>query len=194
MIDHDQTSLFPAYCAAIGDPAKTAQIDALITRRAAESASHMDLVLDDAAHLRAIYGRISSGFTNAELIEMRKRNPFRRETQIKLLDAMFDESRRLYLATEVEGRYWPKTEGQAVNSYPFRFAVCVLLDYMRWERDGQPKRSSEKLRNDIVDINTAAFATFFDGLLSRDGKLNGIHAEARYIVEQLEGYVGSGRT
>lgn len=106
---------------------------------------------------------------------------------------MFEESRRLYLAAHVEEQYWPKTVGDAVNSYPFRYAVCLMLHYMRWVRDGQPQRSVEKLRNDIVDVKTAAFATFFDGLLSRDGKLTGIHAEARYIVEQLDGYVGVAR-
>jgi hypothetical protein len=193
MIDFTQTSAFPDYCSALCDPNRKGQVDSLIARRAAESAQHMALLLDDCKYLPEIYGRISGGFTNGELIEIRQRRPFRRTTQFKLLDAMFEESRRLYLATNVEEQYWPKTVGDAVNSYPFRYAVCMMLHYMRWVRDGEPQRAVQKLRNDIVDVNTAAFATFFDGLLSRDGNLTGIHAEARYISERLDGYVGAGR-
>jgi hypothetical protein len=192
MIDHSQTTAFPDFCSALWDPARKSQVDRLITRRAAESAQHMALLLDDCKYIPEIYGRISNEFTRGELLEIRQRRPFRRGTQFKLLDAMFEESRRLYLATDVEEHFWPKTVGDAVNSYPFRYAVCLMLHYMRWVRDGHPQRSVQKLRNDIVDVNTAAFATFFDGLLTRDGKLKGIHAEARYIVEQLDGYVGRG--
>ena len=191
MIDYVQTRAFPEYCSALRDPARAEQVNFLIKRRATESAQHMALMLEDCRHLPEIYGRISNGFTTGELREVRRRHPFCRKTQFKLLDAMFEETKRLYFATNVEERYWPKTVADAVNSYPFRYALCLMLHYMRWVRDGEPERSVQKLRNDIVDVNTAAFATFFDGLLTRDGKLKGIHEEGRHIAEQLGGYVGN---
>lgn len=51
MIDFAQTSAFPTYCSALRDPARRGQIDSLITRRAAESAQHMAVLLDDCKHL-----------------------------------------------------------------------------------------------------------------------------------------------
>jgi hypothetical protein len=41
------------------------------------------------------------------------------------------------------------------------------------------------LRNDVADINFAACATYFDGLLSADQKLVSIHDEARVLINEL---------
>lgn len=193
MIDERATATFPAYCAALSDPSKRTQVEALIAKRGAESARHMAIITAECAYIPEIFGRISTEFTGGELLEIRQRRPFRENTQRKLLDAMFEESRRLYLAAGIEKQYWPKLIQDALNAFPFRYAVCVLLLYMRWVRDGEPKRAPQKLRNDVVDANTAAFGTYFDGVLSGDGKLQGIYREARFLIGELGGYVGQGR-
>lgn len=193
MIDDRATADFPAYCAALDDPVMPARVEALITARGAESAQHMAIITAECAFIPEIFRRISAEFTRGELLEIRQRRPFREATQRKLLDAMFDESRRLYLAAAIEERYWPKLVVDALNAFPFRYAVCVLLLYLRWVRDGEPKRAAEKVRNDVVDANTAAFGTYFDGVLTTDVKLQGIYREARYIIGELGGYVGQER-
>ena len=45
--------------------------------------------------------------------------------------------------------------------------------------------SVQRLRNDLVDINFAAFATYFDGLLTADEKLVSIHLEAKVWLENI---------
>jgi hypothetical protein len=45
--------------------------------------------------------------------------------------------------------------------------------------------SAQRLRNDLVDINFAAFATYFDGLLTADDKLASIYLEAKIWLEKV---------
>jgi len=46
---------------------------------------------------------------------------------------------------------------------------------------------AETFRNDFVDMNFAAYATYFDGLMSADAKVRRIHAEARVWLTALFG-------
>ena len=39
----------------------------------------------------------------------------------------------------------------------------------------------EKLRNDMVDVNFAAYALYFDGILTNDQKLRAVYERARWI-------------
>ncbi len=191
MIDQNQTAAFPEFCSLLVNASRANAVDSHIRRREKESVAHMAQLLDDCRHVPAIFDRISKTFTQSELTEIRKRTPLSGSTQTKLLDTMFDESRRLYLATDVEEQFWPPTIGAAINSYPFRYALCLVLLYMRWIKDGKPRaRAPEKVRNDVVDANTAAFATYFDGVLSNDVKLKSVHNEARYLLTQMDGYIG----
>jgi len=65
------------------------------------------------------------------------------------------------------------------NSYVFRFSVCVSFLSLRWIKDGGIDQvSPEKLRNDTVDMIYATYATYFDGLLSMDKKMNEIYSQS----------------
>lgn len=169
MIDGRQTAAFADFCRAFRQEELPGAMIRHIRQREAESAAHMALLLDEAKLVPAIFDRLSRRFTPSELIEIRSMKPLARSTQEKLIETMFEESKRLYLVTEVEPRFLPETRADAVNAFPFRYALCLTLLYMRWIRDGKQRaRAPEKVRNDIVDANTAAFATYFDGVLSRD--------------------------
>ena len=61
--------------------------------------------------------------------------------------------------------------GLAKNCYIFRFSAACLLLSIKWISEGGYKNVPlEKFQNDIVDMNYAAYATYFDGLLSNDKK------------------------
>jgi hypothetical protein len=48
----------------------------------------------------------------------------------------------------------------------------------------QGKTKPEKLRNDVIDVNFAAFATYFDGLITSDKRAREIYAEAEFLLEK----------
>jgi hypothetical protein len=64
----------------------------------------------------------------------------------------------------------PRAE-ELTNTFLYRYALCGCLLSLRWaSHGGAETATSEKLRNDLVDLNFVSFATFFDGLLSDDAK------------------------
>jgi len=73
------------------------------------------------------------------------------------------------------------------NSYIFRYAICVYFLALRWIKMGGIEQvSPEKLRNDSVDMNYVAYATYFDGLLSMDKKLNDIFIDTLDYLNRLD--------
>ena len=133
---------------------------------------------------------ITELFTRDELIELRDRSPRSPSTQIKLLDLMFEQTRVLYTHGGIEEQYWPKSITDATNTFPFRYALCVTLLFSHWVAEGrQMATKPEKIVNDIVDVNVAAMATFFDGVLSNDARVSSLHSEARYVLSQVGAYL-----
>ena len=47
------------------------------------------------------------------------------------------------------------------------------------------KVSNENLRNDMVDVNFAAFATYFDGLLADDKRAADAYARSEYLLQEM---------
>jgi hypothetical protein len=75
---------------------------------------------------------------------------------------------------------------------PPRTRVLWLLD---WISMGGPKGvKAEKIRNDIVDVSFATFATYFDGLLSMDEKARRIYQQAAIVLESITNKPGDHRT
>jgi hypothetical protein len=64
------------------------------------------------------------------------------------------------------------------NTLLFRAALCINLWGLRWITVGGASRAKpNKIRNDMIDINFAAYATFFDGLLTADKKLAALYTQ-----------------
>ncbi len=68
------------------------------------------------------------------------------------------------------GKQPPKFK-QLPNAFLFRYAVAGYVVALRCMKEGGPgSASAEKIRNHLVDAMFAAYATYFDGLLSLDHK------------------------
>lgn len=75
---------------------------------------------------------------------------------------------------------------QLPNSYILRYAVSTYLLVLQWISDGGPGNvKQEKLRNDFVDMHYVAYATFYDGLLTKDAKMMGIYQETCFVLENV---------
>ena len=72
------------------------------------------------------------------------------------------------------------------NTFLFRFAIGSFLMALRWISDGGPTNvKAEKLRNDIIDMGYVAYATFFDGLLTRDKKMQELYQESCFFLDTV---------
>jgi hypothetical protein len=72
------------------------------------------------------------------------------------------------------------------NTFIFRYALCGYVSILkRIENGGAGKTKSEKSRNDVIDVNFAAFATYFDGLLTSDKRAGETYAEAALLLREV---------
>jgi hypothetical protein len=75
---------------------------------------------------------------------------------------------------------------EARNTYIFRLALCMHLLAHRWISVGGIERTQiAKIRNDFIDASFAAYATYFDGILSDDKKLNDIYERAVWLLNNV---------
>lgn len=73
-------------------------------------------------------------------------------------------------------------------TFPFRKALCCFVLTLLWlEVGGIGNVAMPKLKNDLVDANIAAFATYFDGVLSNDAKLRSVHDVAAHLLREMFG-------
>lgn len=79
------------------------------------------------------------------------------------------------------------TYAELPNTYIFRAALCTyLLALERGANGGARDAAPAKLRNDFVDMNFAAYGTYFDGLMTTDARrVLRIHKEARVWLVAL---------
>jgi hypothetical protein len=65
-------------------------------------------------------------------------------------------------------------------------ALCAYLLLKRWiSVGGAHQAKPERLRNDMVDVNFAVFATYFDGFLTADRKITEIYLETDWVLKHV---------
>jgi hypothetical protein len=184
LIDHKQTSEFEHYCAMLargkrGDRA----VEKAIMKHSEVANGHMAIMLADVEDLPEVFGDMAAEFTAEELAVFRKGEPYTE----KLFEKMVEST--MMLAAILFAKH-PNTKRPQLHelayTYPFRFSLCGHLLFERWVAAGRPKIvKAEKLRNDMVDLSFASYATFFDGLLTADKKLKSIHSDATQILRVI---------
>jgi hypothetical protein len=75
---------------------------------------------------------------------------------------------------------------EALFTFPFRYAVCAYALSLKWVIDGgHTNAKSETLRNDYIDMTYSAYATFFDGLITKDTKLQELYKMSCWMLEKV---------
>jgi len=79
---------------------------------------------------------------------------------------------------------------EVLYSFPFRLAVCnyALATHWTW-KGGLESWPAAKLRNDITDCTYAAHASFFDGLITGDGRMADVYNLAMMLLRGAFGPV-----
>ncbi|TXN73433.1 hypothetical protein [Methylobacterium sp. WL6] len=150
------------------------------------ASEHLDKMLDDAVGLPATFHDIvKEVFTESEIAIIRKNEPYNREIIRKIIQSTFIMTANLF-RSHPHGLRLPR-QYDVANTFIFRFSLCAFLLVLRWIEGGrQVGAKSERIRNDMVDVNFASYATYFDGILTSDKKLIGIYEEANYIIRYVK--------
>lgn len=185
LIDRRASANFQNFCrtvrsATAGDVASQSEI----LRTSNIASRHISSLVDAASSVIATFQDHARRFTQAELRIIRLREPYPDETQLKLIDIMFESATDIARATNaVPAGINP---AEIVNLPVFRYSLAMAVLLTRWIAAGrQESASPAKIANDVIDANIVAYATYFDGILSGDKKLLSLHAETRYVLREI---------
>lgn len=182
LIDQNQTKKFWKYCKHL----KQAETDPTLFEseliahgNAADE--HMNKLLMDAEGIIKAISEFAQCYTDEELKNLRKKQPFNHSIKKKFIQhvceltaLLFNSHPRVNKIPEFENLH---------NSYIFRYSLCSYILAMDWIAEGGANNASlKRIRNDMVDMHFVAYATFFDGLMSKDAKANEIFSAASYII------------
>jgi hypothetical protein len=178
LIDWDQTRGFVRYCRQLaaakrGDPA----VQREILNMGREATAHMDRMLADVRPLPGVFDEIARTFSPTQLAAIRKGTGIDFPLIDMIMKFVMQVAGNLFSAHPAVDRVPGFAE--LPNTFIFRYALCGFLLALRWISVGGAKGvRPERIRNDMVDMTFAAYATYFDGILTKDEKLSLLHREA----------------
>jgi hypothetical protein len=185
-VDVEQTKGFAKFCegvrrAAGGD--KWFERQVLGFRR--EALRHFDRMLSDAEGYGDSIAAVRGSLTAEHVRALRERAPLSPGDGQKMIEMILWIAGILF-RDHPEVTRLPKPFSAARKTHIFRIALANYVLAARWIGDGGAVGvKSERLRNDIVDMTYVAFATQFDGLLSRDKKMLELYEETRFILDEV---------
>jgi hypothetical protein len=178
LIDNTQTSGFPKFCSDIKSALKG---DKLLLEEILSIASSSSQYLNE--DLTRNYKRIISatiGFAKScnplHLKALRNGKELHQDIIENLTKHIFGVT-LIFLKEHLNVQAPPEFDSMK-KSYVFRYFASAYLWSLRWIKYGGIEQvPEEKIRNDIVDMSYVTYATYFDGLLSLDKKLNAIYID-----------------
>jgi|SRR5712664_1891253 len=149
----------------------------LQVKRAAEQLAEMVQGAGDFAENLREFGK---NFTAEEMRILREHESIPQELFDKFLDIIFEMAARVF---ELGGLKPPPAK-ELPHTFVFHFTVCAFAHALQWNAMGGAEKP-EKLVNDLVDVNIAAFATFFDGFMSTDARASATYKNASFLLKLL---------
>lgn len=179
LIDPRQTREFADYVSGLrkAERGNTRYTEAIAEHRRV-AADHLDRMRDDARTTAAVIRDIYAHYTKNERTAIRKGENHPPETIQKIMRQVFE------LAIQCFSDH-PRVDqlpaySEVANTFIFRYSLCNYLLVLDWiSRGGFEEAKPERLANDAVDMIFVAYATYFDGLLTADGKMARLHQEVR---------------
>lgn len=192
LICDEQTEYFSSFCVSVYEQPQDPRFVAHLNDVEAKSKWHISELAGQSSHLESLYERIASLFTESERCELIARVPFSKSTVKKLLDLVALANVQLLDDAAIDAADRPRNMNEALDTYLFRYALCMVLLYTRWMLGGGKATGKrlDRVTNDVVDMQIAATSTFFGGLLTGDMKPRDVSREARRMLRAINAYVG----
>lgn len=128
-------------------------------------------------------------FTKEQLHEIRSGKDISDATKEKINNLLFKVTAQFVLNYQEPNRTAPLAVATARNMFSFRYALCIVLFYLLWVKDGRAPKKLNKRLNDIIDIQIATISTFFNGVASRDQHMFSIARQASIILSRWDAFI-----
>lgn len=183
LIELGQTRAFPQFCrdveaACRGNAALVSQIRA----HGVAATQQLDKMRGGASQVAAGILGIAHKLDRDRLKRLRKDEPLT-ASDIEWFLGVLKQLADLLYSSHPHANGWPGPDALR-SSWLFRYALsgCLLMRW--WIQHGGLETAGKKLGNDMIDMTIATFATYFDGLLTKDNKLADIHAEMCWVLKE----------
>lgn len=181
--DADQTREFKIFCLGVE---RAVQGDVVLSNQILGNgkiaSDHFDRMRKDALLVAQGIKGFTKSYKPEHIVALKKKE----ELKTEVIDKIIKDIMRLAVTlfrNHPDVQRIPKFP-QVRNSYIFRFAISAYLLNLRWISDGGIENVSlDRLRNDVVDMGYVTYATFFDGLLTKDNKMEEIYQETCFILK-----------
>lgn len=192
LIDESQSKEFGIYCQRLADAkAGNAGFQRQLLELGTTAKTQLERMLNDAHSLPEIFDDIAKSHTKDELKVLRSGKPYTNPMIKTLMENVLRMAVQLF-KNHPNVRVWPDRTSLP-NHFIFRSSLCAYLLALEWISVGGAQGvRPDKLRNDMVDVSFAAYGTYFDGLLSKDEKVQRIHYLARVLLSVAFGCQISG--
>ncbi len=199
LIDNVQTLEFPQF---VGHLRRAQQGHIGLERQLLEhgrvATDHLDQMLADASTTGSMIEAFATLYSKNDRRNLRAGESLSAEAASRTIKIVLQIASKIFQA-HPNVSFVPK-HAELGNTFIFRASLATYLLVLDWAaRGGAIDASPAKLRNDFVDMNFAAYASYFDGLLSADAKVLRLHTELRlWLIAvfgcQLPSGLGSGDT
>lgn len=185
LIDKRQTKGFDRYCKNLKKAEKgDRKVERALLRVGKAANLHMNNVLSDSEGIISAISETSNNYTTNELQILRKREALTKGMGKKIIKNVLEITALLFSGHPKVVAFPDYDELQ--NSFIFRYSLCTYLLALNWISEGGVKGvKPETMRNDVVDMNYIAYATYFDGLMSKDKKANQIYDESMVVLQKI---------
>jgi hypothetical protein len=179
LIDEGQSSEFIEYASHLRQAkAGNAGLQKRLLDHGKEATAHLDRMLSDAEDTGAVIDDIAKMYSKDERRAIRLGENYSSDMIDKTVKNILQIAATAF-RDHPNVRTKP-TYAELPNTYIFRVSLCAYLLALDWgARGGASGAAHARLRNDFVDMSFAAYATYFDGLMTDDAKVRRIHQEAR---------------
>lgn len=199
LIDEAQTKGFPAYVTHLRQAQRgNRHLEQQLLNLGTEATAHLNRMLADAQTTGSTIDDIAKLYSKEERTAIRSGHDYPSALVDKIVKHVMHIAGQLF-QQHPNANVLP-TYAELPNTYIFRVALCIYLLALEWGANGGAGDANPtKLRNDFVDMSIAAYATYFDGLLSADAKILRTHGKARVWLMalfdcELPGRFGYGNT
>jgi hypothetical protein len=183
LVDEEQTDGFGRYCRALFTNRWTEEEARRDRERKQQIANRKyDRGRESVEAIRSAIELLKKRCSPEELKALRRKEILPTEFWFRFADDVFATAE----AFARQRHPGPITGETLLYSYIFRYALCALPRAVDWIAEGgHATAAPETIVNDYTDMAYAAYATFYDGIVTRDEKLKEIHAFASRLLDRV---------
>lgn len=153
---------------------------------AKDAVEHFDRVRRDVADVPNAYEGMATVFTDADRQQLRAgldtiREPLRHKLVCQLL-----ETAAIALSKHPDVQHLPRRLNGALRRLPARYAIAHYLLFLRKLLNGGHRGvGSAHLSSDVADMVYIAYATYFDGILSKEKMVNDVYRDVIKVLSWI---------